>query len=86
MFPVSSSVATEGAHLAVRVRCGSVTGGAALRVPEYGRLRGVAVGAAVAALLLAALAAALYAARRRLCRERAPAPMTPYARSDKRLH
>lgn len=72
--------AAEGARYWARVQCASgAWGGAALRVPEYARLRGVAVGCAAAALLLAALAAALYAARRRLCAR------TSLPRADKRL-
>ncbi|CAH1646879.1 unnamed protein product [Spodoptera littoralis] len=75
------SGAEEGARYWARVQCASgASGGAALRVPEYARLRGVAAGCAAAALLLAALAAALLAARRRLC-ARPPPP----ARADKRL-
>ncbi|XP_050346997.1 protein borderless [Nymphalis io] len=56
----------EGASYWARVQCANAQGGAALHVPEYARLRGVAVGSAAAALLLAALAAALCLARRRL--------------------
>ncbi|XP_049696319.2 protein borderless [Helicoverpa armigera] len=67
------SGAEEGAQYWARVQCASgARGGAALRVPEYARLRGVAAGCAAAALLLAALAAALYAARRRLWSRAAP--------------
>ncbi|XP_052754731.1 LOW QUALITY PROTEIN: protein borderless [Galleria mellonella] len=75
----------EGARYWARVECASgASGGAALRVPEYTRLRGVAGGCAAAALLLAAGAAALYFARHRLwprhtTRGRAP-PLT-----DKRV-
>ncbi|CAH0714045.1 unnamed protein product, partial [Brenthis ino] len=56
----------EGASYWARVDCGGASGGGAVRVPQYARLRGVAVGSAAAALLLAALAAALCLARRRL--------------------
>ncbi|XP_068632528.1 protein borderless [Battus philenor] len=57
----------EGAEYEARVSCSSgARGAAAVRVPQYARLRGVAAGAAGAALLLAALAAALWAVRRRL--------------------
>ncbi|XP_075974455.1 borderless [Anticarsia gemmatalis] len=62
------SGAEEGAWYWARVACaGGAWGGAALRVPEYARLRGVAAACAGAALLLAVAGAALYAARRRLC-------------------
>lgn len=75
------SGAEEGARYWARVQCASgARGGAALRVPEFARLRGVAAGCAAAALLLAALAAALYAARRRLCARRSLPP-----HSDKRM-
>ncbi|KAJ8731062.1 hypothetical protein PYW08_002475 [Mythimna loreyi] len=74
------SGAEEGARYWARVQCASgAWGGAALLVPEYARLRGVALGCAAAALLLAALAVALYAARRRLCARR------DLPRADKRL-
>lgn len=66
-----------------RVACGRARGGAALRVPEYARLRGAAAGAGGAALLLAALGAALYAARRRL--RRAAARREPAPRAAKRV-
>lgn len=59
----------EGGSYWARVECGGAgggLGGGGVRVPEYARLRGVAVGSAAAALLLAALAAALCLARRRL--------------------
>ncbi|CAH2107882.1 unnamed protein product [Euphydryas editha] len=56
----------EGASYWAGVQCAGALGGAALRVPEYTRLRGVAIGSAAAALLLAALAAALCLVRRRL--------------------
>ncbi|XP_072938896.1 protein borderless isoform X2 [Epargyreus clarus] len=58
----------EGERYWARVQCGAAAGGAAVQVPQYARLRGVAIGAAVGALLLAALAAALLLARRRLPR------------------
>ncbi|XP_045534516.1 protein borderless [Papilio machaon] len=71
----------EGAEYLARVWCASgARGGAALRVPQYTRMRGVAAGAAAAALLLAAAAGALWAARHRLCR----APRTPRTHRDKR--
>ncbi|KPJ13358.1 Protein turtle [Papilio machaon] len=71
----------EGAEYLARVWCASgARGGAALRVPQYARMRGVAAGAAAAALLLAAAAGALWAARHRLCR----APRTPRTHRDKR--
>ncbi|XP_038215044.1 protein borderless-like [Zerene cesonia] len=57
----------EGASYWARVECGSAWGGAALHVPQYGRMRGVALGVGVGALLLAALAAAALLLRRRLC-------------------
>ncbi|CAK1601459.1 unnamed protein product [Parnassius mnemosyne] len=57
----------EGVEYEARVQCVSgVRGGAAVRVPQYARMRGVAAAAAAAALLLAALAAALWLARHRL--------------------
>ncbi|KAJ2942516.1 hypothetical protein O0L34_g1980 [Tuta absoluta] len=75
----------EGARYAARVSCVSGARGAAwLRVPEYGRLRGVAAGAAAAALLVSAAAAALFLARRRLCARRLPPPPTAPPRADKR--
>lgn len=71
----------EGVRYWVRVQCASgAWGGAALQVPEYARLRGVAAGCGIAALLLAGLAVALYAARRRICAIREPLP-----RNDKRI-
>lgn len=81
----------EGRQYWARVQCVSgFGGGAALRVPEYGRLRGVAAGAAAAALLLAALAGALFLARRRLRSRRSvpatSAPPTPFPRADKRRY
>ncbi|XP_050669688.1 protein borderless [Leptidea sinapis] len=58
----------EGGAYRARVRCGSAAGHAALHVPQYARLRTVAVGVAAGALLLAALAAALLVWRRRSAR------------------
>ncbi|XP_039751277.1 protein borderless-like [Pararge aegeria] len=55
----------EGARYWAQVRCAGARGAAALAVPQYARLRGVALGAGGGALLLAALAGALCAARRR---------------------
>lgn len=67
LFPVRAvSEVQEGASYWAGVQCAGARGGAALRVPQYARLRGVALGSAAAALLLAALAAALCLARRRL--------------------
>lgn len=62
------SEVSEGGRYWARVQCASgARGSAALHVPEYGRLRGVAAGCAAGALLVAALGGALYATRRRLC-------------------
>ncbi|XP_048480681.1 protein borderless [Plutella xylostella] len=58
----------DGERYWLRVEC--VSGGsgvASIHVPEYGRLKAVAVGCAVAALLLAVLAVVLYLARDRVC-------------------
>lgn len=81
----------EGGQYWARVQCVSgFGGGAALRVPEYGRLRGVAGGVAAVALLLAAVAGALFLARRRFRARRttpaATAPPAPFPRADKRLY
>ncbi|CAB3224104.1 unnamed protein product [Arctia plantaginis] len=75
--------AEEGMRYWAHVACGTAHGGAALRVPEYSRLRSVAAGAGVAALLLAALGAALYATRRRL--RLCSAGREPAPRNDKRM-
>lgn len=58
----------DGERYWIRVDClAGWSGSATLHVPEYARLRAVAVGCAVSALLLAALALGLYVARDRLC-------------------
>ncbi|KAI8422144.1 hypothetical protein MSG28_006055 [Choristoneura fumiferana] len=69
----------EGGQYWARVSCGGERGGAALSVPQYARLRGVAAACAGAALLLAALAAAALLARRRLpaCGRARAAPAAP---------
>ncbi|CAG9113586.1 unnamed protein product [Plutella xylostella] len=58
----------DGERYWLRVEC--VSGGAgvaSVHVPEYARLKAVALGCSVAALLLAGLAVALYLARDRVC-------------------
>lgn len=72
----------EGGHYWARVQCASGEwGGAALRVPEYSRLRAVAVGCGAGALLLAAVAAALWVGRGRLLPHRGPQPQRPDKRT-----
>ncbi|KAJ0175368.1 hypothetical protein K1T71_008527 [Dendrolimus kikuchii] len=73
----------EGGLYWARVQCATGEwGGGALHVPEYARLRGVALGCGVGALLLAALAAALWLGRARLLSARVP--QLPRQRPDKR--